>query len=89
MEIGVHRLNNKEGNLRIPRFSTYRFKDLCMHLKFHALSHPSLPFVFHLLFIIFILSCILEENILINILDRSKSFRVLLFPPNELIKTLE
>ena len=42
MEIGVHRLNNKEGNLRIPRFSTYRFKDLCMHLKFHALSHPSL-----------------------------------------------
>ena len=46
-EIGVRRLNNKEGNLRIPRFSTYRFTDLCMHLKFHALSHPSLPFVFH------------------------------------------
>ena len=41
MEIGVHRLNNKEGNLIIPHFSTYRFTDLCMHLKFHALSHPS------------------------------------------------
>ena len=46
MEIGVHRLNNKEGNLIIPYFSTYRFTDLCMHLKFHALSHPSLPLYF-------------------------------------------
>ena len=46
MEIGVHRLNNKEGNLIIPHFSTYRFTDLCMHLKFHALSHPSLPLYF-------------------------------------------
>ena len=83
MEIGVHRLNNKEGNLRIPRFSTYRFKDLCMHLKFHALSHPSLPLYF-ICFLLFSYCLVfLEENIFINILDRAKPFRVLLFPSNE------
>ena len=83
MEIGVHRLNNKEGNLRIPHFSTYRFTDLCMHLKFHALSHPSLPLYF-ICFLLFSYCLVfLEENIFINILDRSKPFRVLLFLSNE------
>ena len=78
MEIGVHRLNNKEGNLRIPHFSRYRFTDLCMHL-FHALSHPSLP-LYSISFLLFSYCLVFLEETFFQNLDRSKPFRVLLFP---------